>query len=462
MGVNLIGHTCIGYGHTKNGKPCQDYSRNETFGENGDCYCIVVSDGHGSDKYFRSDRGSRFAVDVAVASIKQFVEELPQGTIALDFFQKGISSEFDNTDHLERLFRHLFENICAQWHDCVLEDWNQNSPTDEEYIKADGGKGNAVKKVFDRDNPHIATAYGCTLIAAVRTPTYWFAFHLGDGKCMAFREDGTWFEPIPWDDACYENITTSLCNEGAESFRYCYGTKQIPAIFIGSDGLDDTYNPIDVLADWYRQVLYLFENRRIEDIQKEIERVLPILSQNGSHDDMSLQLWVDNTDIIEWLQKLRDIEIKEKNDQREMNQKELKYYEDRLSVYKKKVDDLTAENRKYETRKGSMSDKIEALKREIEKLETTKLSQEKEIRELENSLRKKNEEKEKLEKDLQNKKNEQKLNEDKVANYSKSLNSNESLITRNQVNIRQVEKHIEQVKGVISQIDSRIETLKKK
>ena len=52
--------------------------------------------------------------------------------------------------------------------------------------------------------------YGCTLMCYVQAPTYWFAFHLGDGKCFAFANDGTWKEPIPWDDRCFLNKTYQM------------------------------------------------------------------------------------------------------------------------------------------------------------------------------------------------------------------------------------------------------------
>lgn len=68
----------------------------------------------------------------------------------------------------------------------------------------------------------------------VATKSYWFAFHIGDGKCIAYDIEGNWYEPIPWDDRCFLNKTTSLCDSIAlDEFRYCYsGTGQLPiAIF---------------------------------------------------------------------------------------------------------------------------------------------------------------------------------------------------------------------------------------
>ena len=46
-------------------------------------------------------------------------------------------------------------------------------------------------------------------------------FILAMGKCIAFNEDGSWHEPIPWDEKCFLNKTTSLCDSSAiDEFRY--------------------------------------------------------------------------------------------------------------------------------------------------------------------------------------------------------------------------------------------------
>ena len=62
-------HSVQGYNHIKANKVCQDAS--------GECHfedvsIIAVADGHGSDNYIRTDRGSKFAVSAALTAIKAF------------------------------------------------------------------------------------------------------------------------------------------------------------------------------------------------------------------------------------------------------------------------------------------------------------------------------------------------------------------------------------------------------
>ncbi len=142
-------------------------------------------------------------------------------------------------------------------------------------------------------------------MAFVVTPTYWFAIHLGDGKCFAFYDQATgkvWDEPLPWDERCFLNKTTSLSqNDAYESFRFAYGGLQtLPlAVFMGSDGLDDTFADNDLLCDFYIKVLkeILFTSQA--EVVDELEKSLPVLSKRGSLDDMSVACLYDEQKILD-------------------------------------------------------------------------------------------------------------------------------------------------------------------
>ena len=96
------------------------------------------------------------------------------------------------------------------------------------------------------------SAYRTTLIAAVQAKNFWFGLHIGDGKCVTVNPAGEYTQPIPWDEKCFLNQTTSLCDEQAlHSFRYYFGKVDLPlAIFIATDGVDDTFGTDEAL--WYR------------------------------------------------------------------------------------------------------------------------------------------------------------------------------------------------------------------
>ena len=62
MNNRVFNKSVIGSSHINTGKPCQDYSHSS----NTDSYSIiVVSDGHGSETYVRSEVGSKIAGQIA-------------------------------------------------------------------------------------------------------------------------------------------------------------------------------------------------------------------------------------------------------------------------------------------------------------------------------------------------------------------------------------------------------------
>ena len=61
----------IGYSHARKDKPCQDASG---FVKDKNYAAIMVCDGHGGDKHFRSDIGSKIAIGICEKSLEEFVK----------------------------------------------------------------------------------------------------------------------------------------------------------------------------------------------------------------------------------------------------------------------------------------------------------------------------------------------------------------------------------------------------
>ena len=243
-------HSCQGESHILSNKVCQDSSYSST----SDTMSIaIVCDGHGGARYFRSDVGSRFAVDATTECVQAFVSEIDVNL----FKDKPITQHSQNTPLSEE----------------------ERSSIKLDYL-SEFEQGIGIEKT-----------YGCTLMCYVYTDLFWFAFHIGDGKCVAFDNNGTWFEPIPWDEKCFLNKTTSLCDSSAiEEFRYCYcgdGNKPL-AVFLGSDGIDDSFGATENMVNFYVQVLKLINKEGLEIAVTNIQETLPQLSKIGSKDDMSI------------------------------------------------------------------------------------------------------------------------------------------------------------------------------
>lgn len=294
--------TCQGASHIKSNKVCQDYSYCESSPK---LSIALVSDGHGGDRYFRSHIGSELACTVSSELIHTFVSELP-----IDFFEgvpltqygvNGASCGQPSKNHIETL-RQLGKAIIAHWRDRVESHAKTHPLTQEEILKV---PEEYHKDLTDKDR--LVKVYGCTLIAYVQTPTYWFGFQIGDGKCFSFHHETGPKEPILWDDACFLNKTTSLCDSYAsEKFRYSFqGDGGFPfAVFMGSDGLDDSFGEDKNLINFYIQVLKLAYRNGAKEVEAVLESDLPVLSKRGSQDDMSVAAIFDDTCSSEALKEL--------------------------------------------------------------------------------------------------------------------------------------------------------------
>lgn len=274
-------HTCIGSSHLASGKPCQDASYSETSDQ---MSIAIVSDGHGGSIHSRSDIGSQ----LAVAAAQGIIEDHPL-------------SDWKDPDKRQELFYELV-NVWT----CFTIDHYYDNLTEEEIAKL------PLFPDTEKSIKNITMLYGCTLMAACIHPDGWFAFQIGDGKCVAihplqtdldFPENNSKFlipnsklvtEPVPTDDRCFLNMTTSLCDPNAATeFRFCGGDRCTTpvAIFLGSDGIDNSWGTDEALHNFYIEVLKHCTSA--EDVTRDLAESLPQLSQLGSQDDMSVAAIVD-------------------------------------------------------------------------------------------------------------------------------------------------------------------------
>lgn len=342
--MNCIEHHCQGESHKSGDKPCQDYA----YAESGDGLSIaIVCDGHGGERYFRSHHGSRFATEITLEAVREYVSNM-----AASFEKKERKSVFDGspfTSYNEanatdaqldcdahKSLMWLFSSIISQWNvrvtqhalETELTEWELNH-VEQKYLDEFSVKRKSEGSTFEK-------TYGCTLMAYVQTPSYWFAFHLGDGKCVSMRMENEKLvceQPIPWDERCFLNKTTSLCDSNAlEEFRYCYqGNGEFPlAVFLGSDGMDDSYGDGYNLHNFYIQLFKLIIRKGKDDAFKELAKSLPIISKIGSKDDMSVASVYDDRNLTKAIFMLTDYQKNELNKQLDDVEKKILDLEDKI------------------------------------------------------------------------------------------------------------------------------------
>lgn len=322
-----------GESHLHDGRVCQDSSA--SFSD--ECGTVaVVSDGHGGCDYVRSQIGSAMACEAAVKNIRRLFENIsPEAFLA----------------EPDMMLIQLEAAIINDWNESVRSHYEANPFTEEELDCVSEKAGASY-----RSGHRIEQAYGATLIAAAVTRDYWFGIQIGDGKCAAFDEAGICTQPIPWDEKCFLNKTTSICGSDAlRDFRHFYSEKIPTAVFMGSDGIDDSFKNEEDMYDFYKTILYAFSISDYTQAVDELKAYLPHLSKEGSADDVSIAAWMD----MDALKSVVD-KIKAEGEEAEEPEENKKTEEEKETI----------ENEKSE--EGNEAEEGKKAEEEIETAETRK------------------------------------------------------------------------------------------
>ncbi len=199
--------------------------------ENGDFQIAVVCDGHGDPACLRSAYGSKALSEIATDCLKEYA----LGVLSDEEYKKSNREELLLEKSQNILVRRLTDIIISKWYDRIFADLKEHPLTEEDI--ASSGRYQPYYEKGER----LEHVYGTTLIAALHMDDLLLLLQQGDGRCDVFFEDGTVEQPIPWDDRCFENVTTSMCDEDVtSSIRHqVLDLKKRPVIacYMGSDGM---------------------------------------------------------------------------------------------------------------------------------------------------------------------------------------------------------------------------------
>lgn len=303
MGKQFVFHQTVqGYGHIQRGQPCEDASvayENDALG----FYIAVTADGHGQQKSFRSQTGSAIAAEVALVCLKEAAEAvLSEPAEAERFYSAVLESKHESQVRI----RQLTDTILSRWSDAVWEDYRQNPPSEEELGE--------YAQYFE-DETNVPKIYGTTLIAALRLPKCMILLQQGDGRCDVIYADGSVDQPIPWDDRCQGNRTTSVCDgDAADRIRHCIidlSEKPVIACYLGSDGVEDAYRTMEGTHIFYKDLSCILAESSKEAFEVFLQEMLPDFSARGrfgnygSMDDVSVAGIADKEALISLIPQFR-------------------------------------------------------------------------------------------------------------------------------------------------------------
>jgi len=294
--------TACGSSHIKHDKECQDHSRfHPPCNLESKVITAAVADGHGDGNCFRSKKGAEFASFCGIKGVHDFIED----------YEAKFGKENKEWDK-DKAVKDLIKHIVAQWQ-IKVEKHHTKSPFDENELAVANEK---YRKKYE-NGEFLNRAYGTTLIAAAISEHCWLGIHIGDGRFTVLYENGEFDQPVPWDDKCFLNATTSICDDdAAERARYCFFpiTPEKPppvAVFLCSDGVDDNY-PVEEnekhLYKLYRTIALAFAEEGFESTCKQLKDLANKFATEGKGDDTSIAGFVDMEKVKEVVRKWKENE----------------------------------------------------------------------------------------------------------------------------------------------------------
>ena len=184
----------IGASHRRKGVVCQDYSLSASFRSRSGVpiKLMVVADGHGGARYWRSDVGSKLACEIA---LQQARKDLGRRLLSWSAPSRSTLSEWH-----QWLKRELPGKIVQKWRFAVANDWRRLDKT-----PAQETEGFSLY------------TYGSTLGLVVLTPHWWGCTGIGDWDLVrvgANKGSGS-------SNAKLINSEDSLGIKGESTFSVC-------------------------------------------------------------------------------------------------------------------------------------------------------------------------------------------------------------------------------------------------
>lgn len=320
-----------GASHQRKGIPCQDASTSWVSSDR-KLKIIVVADGHGDQTCIRSDRGSAIAVSCAMQALRTFGEYYQDAPVL-----NAVTSEKYAG---KRIIRQLTDAILFDWSKQVKEDLRNDPLTEDEYERADIYAEQYINGI------HVERAYGATLVAALETEKYILLLQQGDGRCDVLYSDGTMAQPVPEDERCEGNTTTSLSDEdAADGIRVVLISKascRAAACFVSTDGVDNSFFEDEDLREFYLEVCTRLAGCDTEAWPEYLQAQMEEVTRHGNGDDVSLAGIIDLS-AMDLLAKehLKALEKKRMEEERQQRQDQLQKLRQKREELQHKINDVS-------------------------------------------------------------------------------------------------------------------------
>ncbi len=256
----IMGASVCGTLHKRHHLPNQDAIR--WYSELSGSSILAISDGHGSEKCFRSDRGSKIAVNVAVHTIKTFLKtQINPNALSKQIITKEVPYQ-----------------IVQRWQTIVKSDLKKNPFSKKELSLLNG--------------QDYKLAYGATLLIVLATKHFIIYWQIGDGDILTVGENGIVKRAVPKDEELIANQTTSICAKAAWHYFRCGVQRETTPklILLATDGYGNSFNDDENFFQVGSDIEELIASEGPFFVRKNLESWLYETSKNGSGDDITLGL----------------------------------------------------------------------------------------------------------------------------------------------------------------------------
>jgi len=271
----VIGETVPGASHLRVGTPNQDSILQVRESSVGLPIILSISDGHGSDKCFRSDRGSRIAVSIGSALMRRTLI--------------GIQKESDANQIEARIKDKLSAEFTQRWKTAVEADIEREPLTEDEFGKLEAKGGQRARQLV-MDHPLLA--YGTTTLTVGLTHLFAIYLQLGDGEIITVLQTGEVSKPLSKDERLIANETTSLCADtAARDFRFaCLPLADPPPalILMTTDGYANSFTDDAGFLKVGSDILEMLRADGFDAVNRGVKSWLEEATRMGSGDDCTL------------------------------------------------------------------------------------------------------------------------------------------------------------------------------
>jgi serine/threonine protein phosphatase PrpC len=303
----IVGKSVRGASHVRSGLPNQDAIHWTPQSGTTPPLILAVSDGHGSNKCFRSDVGSDLAVHIATKVFQELLDGQP---------------DLQNLSAIKRTAEErLPQSLVREWKSAVEDHLSKNAFSDEEWARLAEKEGPAARQAVEANPP---LAYGATLLTALVADNFILYLQLGDGEILTVAETGEVSKPLPGDERLMANETTSLCGPSAwRDFRFGFQplSASAPAlILLSTDGYPNSFQDEAGFLKVGSDFLDMIRSDGLDKVSSNLETWLAEASQAGSGDDVTVGIIkrAEEKDIDSVLRRLNacETELRDKKDQK--------------------------------------------------------------------------------------------------------------------------------------------------